>query len=181
MAGACGDDGRARGSLAGSGTRLPFHAVVTTTWGDWRRDHPSTTVLSLDTGYERNYAEGAAYRDYFATDRLMFEVPTSDTRLKNKAEVLVLRAEILGKGAMPVAIAVERLRREPVYAFEAAGRRYVVPRTAAGRKPKVVGSWLCIHGRYTPESLSLPVLTDSVRRGSTVPGRRHQDTRGCER
>jgi len=57
--------------------------VVTTTWGEWRRDHPSTTVLSLDTGYERNYAEGAAYRDYFATDRLMFEVPTSDTRLKH--------------------------------------------------------------------------------------------------
>ena len=83
MAGACGDDGRARGSLAGSGTRLPFHAVVTTTWGEWRRDDPSTTVLSLDTGYERNYAEGAAYRDYFATDRLMFEVPTSDTRLKH--------------------------------------------------------------------------------------------------
>ncbi|MBA3296373.1 MAG: DUF3179 domain-containing protein, partial [Acidobacteria bacterium] len=56
------------GPLAGSGLRLPFHPVVTTTWGEWRRDHPSTTVLSLETGYERNYAEGAAYREYFATD-----------------------------------------------------------------------------------------------------------------
>jgi len=120
------------GSLAGSGIRLPFHAVVTTTWGEWRRDHPSTTVLSLETGYERDYAEGAAYRDYFATDRLMFEVPTSDTRLKNKAEVLVLRAEVLGKDARPVAIAVERLRREPVYAFEAAGRRFVVVTSPGG-------------------------------------------------
>jgi len=120
------------GPLAGSGLRLPFHSVVTTTWGEWRRDHPSTTVLSLETGYERNYAEGAAYREYFATDRLMFEVPTIDTRLKNKAEVLVLRAEILGKDATPVAIAVERLRREPVYAFDAGDRRFVVVTSPGG-------------------------------------------------
>ena len=120
------------GPLAGSGLRLPFHSVVTTTWGEWRRDHPSTTVLSLETGYERNYAEGAAYREYFATDRLMFEVPTSDTRLKNKAEVLVLRAEILGTDARPVAIAVERLRREPVYAFDAGDRRFVVVTSPGG-------------------------------------------------
>ncbi len=120
------------GPLTGGGLRLPFHSVVTTTWGEWRRDHPSTTVLSLDTGYERNYAEGAAYREYFATDRLMFEVPTNDTRLKNKAEVLVLRAEILGNDAKPVAIAVERLRREPVFAFDAGERRFVVVTSPGG-------------------------------------------------
>jgi len=27
------------GPLAGSGIRLPFHAVVTTTWGEWKREH----------------------------------------------------------------------------------------------------------------------------------------------
>ena len=32
-------------------------------------------MLSLDTGHERDYSEGAAYRDYFATDELMFAVP----------------------------------------------------------------------------------------------------------
>ena len=84
------------GALVDSGLQLPFHAVVTTTWGEWRQEHPATTVLSLETGYERNYAEGVAYRDYFATDRLMFEVPRADTRLKNKAEVLVLRPETIG-------------------------------------------------------------------------------------
>ncbi|MDQ3070979.1 MAG: DUF3179 domain-containing protein [Acidobacteriota bacterium] len=120
------------GPLAGSGLRLPFHSVVTTTWGEWRRDHPKTTVLSLETGYERNYAEGAAYRDYFSNDRLMFEVPTNDTRLKNKAEVLVLRAETLGKDAKPVAIAVDLLRRKPVYAFDAGERRFVVVTSPGG-------------------------------------------------
>jgi hypothetical protein len=103
-----------------------LHPVVTTTWGEWRRDHPDTTVLSLETGYKRNYGEGVAYRDYFATDRLMFDVPRADRRLKNKAEVVVIRPEIIGRDALPVAIAVERLRRDPVYAFDAGDRRFVV-------------------------------------------------------
>ncbi len=78
------------GPLAGRGIRLPRRSVVTTTWGEWRRRHPETKVLSLDTGFERDYSEGAAYRDYFATDELMFGVPQRDRRLANKAEVLAL-------------------------------------------------------------------------------------------
>lgn len=120
------------GSLVDSGLQLPFHAVVTTTWGEWKREHPSTTVLSLETGYERDYTEGAAYRDYFATDRLMFEVPAADSRLKNKVEVLVLRPDIIGKGASPVAISVDRLRRDPLYAFEAGGRGFLVVTSKGG-------------------------------------------------
>jgi hypothetical protein len=72
------------GTLVNSGLRLPFRSVVTTTWREWKRDHPTTTVLSLETGYDRDYSEGVAYRDYFSTDRLMFEVPQTDTRLKTK-------------------------------------------------------------------------------------------------
>lgn len=120
------------GLLVGSGLRLSVLPVVTTTWGEWRREHPTTTVLSLQTGFERDYREGAAYRDYFATDRLMFEVPVEDKRLRNKAEVLVLRSEILGQDAPPVAIAIDRLRREPVFSFDAAGRRFVVVTSKEG-------------------------------------------------
>jgi hypothetical protein len=120
------------GTLVGSGIQLLFRSVVTTTWGEWKREHPTTTVLSLETGYERNYGEGVAYRDYFATDRLMFEVPRVDTRLKNKAEVLVVRPGVIGAGALPVAISVERLRREPVYAFDAGGRGFVVVTSKGG-------------------------------------------------
>ena len=46
------------GTLVDSGLQLPFRSVVTTTWGEWKQDHPATTVLSLETGYERNYARG---------------------------------------------------------------------------------------------------------------------------
>jgi hypothetical protein len=120
------------GPLTGSGIVLPFRPVVTTTWGEWRRQHPSTSVLSLDTGYARDYGEGAAYRDYFAHDRLMFDVPHLDTRLKNKAEVLVLRGEVIGPEARPVAIAVDLLRRQPVHALDADRRRLVVVTSPTG-------------------------------------------------
>lgn len=121
------------GTLVNTGLQLSSHAAVTTTWGEWRTEHPDTTVLSLDTGHKRDYREGAAYRDYFSHDRLYFQVPTTDTRLKNKAEVLAfrVRAGVSGAG-QPVAIAADFLKKAPVFHFEAAGRRFVVITTRAG-------------------------------------------------
>ena len=119
------------GALVGSGLELRVRPSVTTTWKEWREAHPGTTVLSLDTGFQRDYAEGVAYRDYFATDRLMFDVPRADTRLKNKAEVLVT---LLGAGEKKQALAIsaDLLRKRSVYSLEAAGRRLVVVTSANG-------------------------------------------------
>lgn len=116
------------GRLVGSGVKLRARAVVTTTWKEWRTDHPETTVLSLDTGYQRDYAEGAAYRDYFGTDRLMFQVSKTDDRLRNKAEVLVMQSGGTADpgSRAPVAIDTAFLRRHPVYGFAAGGDRFVV-------------------------------------------------------
>ena len=101
------------GPLAGKGIVLGRGSVVTTTWGEWRRRHPDTKVLSLETGHTRNYDEGAAYRDYFATDEVMFEVPALDTRLKNKDEVFtVLLADHPDR---PLAISAEFLAANPVH------------------------------------------------------------------
>ncbi len=105
------------GSLAETGLRLRSRAVVTTTWGEWRRAHRSTTVLSLDTGYSRDYSEGAAYRGYFGTDELMFEVNASDTRLANKEEVVTLRLRdtVQEDRWLAVAITARFLRDRPLY------------------------------------------------------------------
>ncbi len=120
------------GSLVGSGISLRSRPVVTTTWKEWRTKNPSTTVLSIDTGFKRDYAEGAAYRDYFANDRLMFPVSQSSSRLPNKAEVLVTRlADGQGK-LLPVAIDARFLRSHPVYPFNAGNQRYVVVTSQAG-------------------------------------------------
>ena len=101
------------GPLVGRGLRLPKRSVVTTTWGEWRKRHPDTTVLSISTGYERDYSEGAAYREYFATDRLMFNTPELDERLKNKDEVLSLVFEEHSQDSL--AIHVKFLRKNRVY------------------------------------------------------------------
>lgn len=107
---------------------LRLRSSVTTTWGEWRRLHPDTEVLSLDTGYDRDYSEGNAYRDYFSTDELMFRVSKTDDRLPNKAEVLVmlLAPEASPDAVEPWAIAAAFLERNRMYPFEAGGRSLVV-------------------------------------------------------
>lgn len=111
------------GPLADRNIRLPRRSVVTTTWGEWRRRHPQTSVLSLDTGFRRDYSEGAAYRDYFSSDKLMFNSSQLDDRLPNKAEVLGLA--IGDPGEPPLAIAVEFGRRQPLI-HERVGSRDIV-------------------------------------------------------
>jgi Protein of unknown function (DUF3179) len=129
------------GPLVGSGLALSALPVVTTRWGEWRQRHPDTTVLSLDTEYSRDYSEGAAYRAYFATDELMFDVSRRDGRLPNKAEVLVVRAlpPRFGAGsaaaavaAPPFAISTDFLRKHPVFHTVVDGRDLVVITSAGG-------------------------------------------------
>ena len=120
------------GPRVGSGIRLAYRSVVTTTWGEWRRKHRDTTVLTLQTGHERDYAEGAAYRDYFSTDRLMFGVPRRDDRLKNKDEVLVLTVEDDAGQRQPLAVSADFLSDHRVHHLDHAGRRLVVVTSEEG-------------------------------------------------
>ena len=101
------------GSLAREDIRLEVRSVVTTTWGEWRRRHPTTKVLSLNTGHRRDYSEGAAYREYFSTDELMFNVPKLDRRLKNKEEVLTLFPDRYS--TRPLAISAKFLTQNTIY------------------------------------------------------------------
>ena len=112
------------GPLVGRGIELERTSVVTTTWGAWRERHPETVVLSLDTGYRRDYSEGAAYRDYFATDELMFNVPTLDRRLKNKDEVLGLL--MAGTDSTPIAFASDFLQENSLYHDNVGDRDIVI-------------------------------------------------------
>ncbi len=112
------------GPLVDKGIKLKPRYVVTTTWGQWKERHPDTTVLSLDTGHRRDYGEGVAYRDYFATDELMFTTPFSDKRLKNKDEVFVLRFG--GPGETPRAYSVKFLSKNNLVQSAHGGIEYVL-------------------------------------------------------
>ncbi|MEO6221971.1 MAG: DUF3179 domain-containing protein [Vicinamibacterales bacterium] len=114
------------GTLAGQPLILDAVPVVTTTWGEWRQQHPTTSVLSVDTGHDRDYSEGAAYREYFDTDRLMFRVPKLDTRLKNKDEVLGVLVPAVGGGRQAMAFSTAYLARQRVHHETVEGRTFVV-------------------------------------------------------
>ena len=79
------------GPLAGEGVRLEQLPVVVTDWASWLAEHPDSSVLSLETGFQRNYANGAAYSDYFNSAQLMFPVWQQDTgNRENKSMVFAL-------------------------------------------------------------------------------------------
>ena len=79
------------GSLVGAGIRLTTLPVVHTTWEAWLAAHPDTKVLDIDTGYSRDYGSGVAYRDYWASSRLIFPAPNRDGPLERKDSVYAVR------------------------------------------------------------------------------------------
>lgn len=58
-----------------------------TTFEQYRRRHPSGTVASFETGYDRDYGRNP-YGQYFETEQLMFPVVKDDDRLPAKAGVV---------------------------------------------------------------------------------------------
>ncbi|MGI9538277.1 MAG: DUF3179 domain-containing protein [Desulfocapsaceae bacterium] len=112
------------GPLVGKGIALEHLSMVTTTWGEWRRRHPDTTVLSLNTGHRRDYGEGVAYQNYFANDQLMFNTPFKDNRLANKQEVLALIFPALPDEQL--AIDTEFLNKTPLYKDQVGQQKIVV-------------------------------------------------------
>ncbi len=55
------------------GTSLKMLPVMHTTWADWKRFHPSTLVLSKNTGYRRSYDQDP-YSGYEQSRHLYFPV-----------------------------------------------------------------------------------------------------------
>ncbi|MBI3707279.1 MAG: DUF3179 domain-containing protein [Proteobacteria bacterium] len=79
------------GPLVGSGIQLKILPLVTTTWSAWLKRHPNSRVLSIDTGFARDYGPGVAYANYFASKDLMFPALVKDRRVAQKDLVFGLR------------------------------------------------------------------------------------------
>ena len=67
--------------------RLKLLPLELTTWSDWQSRHPAATVLSPETGHQRDYSR-SPYDSYFSTPQLMFPVEPSSNRLPTKEKVL---------------------------------------------------------------------------------------------
>ncbi len=81
------------------GIDLEEFPVVWTTWKQWRDKHSDTQVLSRDTGFFRDYdVSGDPYgsyvredREYYESDRLLFQPIHEDDRLPPKTVVAGIR------------------------------------------------------------------------------------------
>lgn len=82
------------GRLADGRERLEILPVTRTTWGEWRRAHPQTTVMVLDSAFgERwgfRYRPGEADR---ARAGVRFPMWQKDARIEPRAEVYAVRLE----------------------------------------------------------------------------------------
>ncbi len=80
------------GPLVNSSIKLKIRPVTITTWKAWRTANPDTKVLSLDTGFKRDYGSGVVYADYFASAELMFPAFVRDeSKVKRKDYVFGIR------------------------------------------------------------------------------------------
>lgn len=95
------------GELVGAEIDLQRIPVVLSRWSDWQQQHPSTTVLDVNTGFDRPYELGAAYGDYFFGGETIFPVGDRSDGLETKTRIFGL--DLNGRQrAYPVALLAER-------------------------------------------------------------------------
>ncbi|MBI2621227.1 MAG: DUF3179 domain-containing protein [Candidatus Levybacteria bacterium] len=87
-------------AIVGPGARrnekLKQIPIVTTTWGEWYKEHPDTLVLSRDTGFSRNYDQ-YPYGTYEQDDEIYFGVKDLNRQLQIKTVVYGVELDGLSK------------------------------------------------------------------------------------
>jgi len=85
-------EGRAvTGTMFERGAVLKRLPLVATRWSEWRKTHPASQVLSLETGHARDYGPGKAHVAYRANPLPLFPVVLADRRLNPKDPVYGVR------------------------------------------------------------------------------------------
>jgi len=74
------------------GTKLDAIPLAHTSWRDWQARHPNTLVLSMDTGFRRNYRI-SPYSNYSRTGKLYFPVAEENRQYRRKSVVLGLEID----------------------------------------------------------------------------------------
>ena len=103
------------GELVGSGIELGYFPTARTTWGDWRAEHPETTVITREGSryppwtYTHEKDDKSIYWDYRADPETMFPIAFRDDVLAPKAEVLGVTVKGIDK-----AYPIELMRQERI-------------------------------------------------------------------
>ncbi|MCH8292271.1 DUF3179 domain-containing protein [Candidatus Poribacteria bacterium] len=159
-------------------TLLDLIPVIQAQWGEWKADHPTTSVLSTDTGFNRNY-DLNPYAGYEKNPGLLFPLAgEEDTRLSRKTKVLGVRMGVVSK-----AYVLDALREKQVLNDDVAGVPIVLIASATsdsvrvyerknfqfeGALDKLVETGTGNVWTISEEALSDPKTGDSLERVSNV-------------
>ena len=139
-------------------TWLPSEHV---TWKAWREEYPHGEVLSIDTGYDRNYA-GEAYASYFSSEKTMFPVPHTRKELPNKTWVIGViidgKAKAYPVNDLPTDEAIgDKVGSKKVVVRYDAGKRYPQITDSEGEQiPSVMAFWFAWQAFYPKTELWKP-------------------------
>lgn len=150
-----------------TGTRLAAIPSVTTTWKAWREQHPSTLVLSTQTGFHRDYNR-LPYLAYAKSPNPMFPVKNEDTRLSPKEKVVGVSIgdahkayplKLLRERQAPLEDQIGKTKVKIVYSPEADSAQ--VLEVASGRLiPSVVVYWFA-WATFHPDALVYTVTSQA--------------------
>lgn len=132
--------------------------VEVTTWADWHSRHPTTRVLSLATGYHRDY-DRDPYARYRHSSRTMFPVGHLDERLPAKDLVIGVRGGSISKAyplrALPAAGVVDKVGDRAIRVrFDPIAKRGTVSEADSDRAvPSVVLYWFAWSAFYPDTGL----------------------------
>lgn len=101
--------------------------IVTITWGEWKKEHPKTLVLSRDTGHVRDY-DLYPYGTYEQDDQLLFGVKNLNRSLPIKTPVYGI--EVDGKSKAYPSSAFDK---SPVINDSLGGVRLRLEKTKEGK------------------------------------------------
>jgi hypothetical protein len=91
------------------GKELEMIPTMNTSWGEWKKKHPDTWVLTENTGYERDYTK-SPYQGYEKSAQLYFDVEHRDEIFHPKETVLGI--EINGQFKAYPFSELEKLKNE---------------------------------------------------------------------
>ncbi|MBI2012243.1 DUF3179 domain-containing protein [Candidatus Daviesbacteria bacterium] len=69
--------------------------IITTTWREWKKEHPNTQVLSRDTGHNRDYDQ-YPYGTYEQDDQLLFGVKGLNEQTSSSNKSLQIKTVVYG-------------------------------------------------------------------------------------
>ena len=130
------------------GQRLEAIPLSHTTWQDWRSEHPDTRVLSLNTGYTRDY-ESSPYGDYNQSRSIFFPVQFLAKGYHPKEQVIGLELDNTFKAYPFVELAKtnrtrirDTVARQPIdILFDPVNRTGKVMDTSGKEIPTVISFW----------------------------------------